>query len=97
MNQNYSPLFTAYIFKLTNLIDNIDRLKDFDWDIKNNIGYTKLYLASAANYETIAYILIRHGADLNAINKKHSTSLYTACFAEHTAVVRLLLENEAVL
>ena len=96
MNSSYSPLFTACVFGLTSLIHDISRQRDIDWNMKNDIGHTGLYLASAAGYEAVARILIQHGANVNATGGRHHTPLHAACFAGHAAVVRLLLEHGAV-
>ena len=91
-NSAYSPLFTACVFGLTDLVEDIGSANDFDWDRKNDQGHTGLYLASRYGYEDIVRFLIKHGADVNAIGGKYGNPLHGACFAGQIDVVRRLLE-----
>lgn len=95
LNSNYTPLFTACVFGLTSLVDDISQLKDLDSNMKNDLGHTGLYLASATGNEAVARVLLEHSADVNATGGRHSNPLHAACFAGHTTVVRLLLEYGA--
>lgn len=95
MNPNHTPLFTVCIFGLTSILDNITQAHDFDWNQRNDLGQTGLYLASAAGYEKIASFFINHGADVNASGGRHGSPLHAACFVGHTAVVQLLLDYGA--
>ena len=94
-NPNYTPLFTACVFGLTNLLDDITPAIDFDWNQKNDLGQTGLYLASAYGYENIANLFVDHGADVDASGGRHGSPLYAACFAGNAAIVQLLLDHGA--
>lgn len=94
-NSAYTPLFTACVFGLANLVEDFGSAKDFDWNRKNDQGHTGLYLASRYGFDDIVRISIKHGADVNAIGGQYSNPLHAACFAGHIDVVRLLLEHGA--
>ncbi len=95
MNPAHTPLFTACVFGLTTLLDDITKADDFDWKQRNDLGQTGLYLASAFGHENIASLFINHGADVNASGGRHGNPLHAACFEGHTAVVQLLLDHGA--
>lgn len=95
MNLDHTPLFTACVFGLTDLLDVISQPAEFDWNQKNDLGQTGLYLASATGYEKIVSIFIDHGADVNASGGRHGSPLHAACFLGHTSVVQLLLDYGA--
>lgn len=94
-NSDHTPLFAACVFELTNLLDVITQAPDFDWNQKNDIGQTGLYLASAIGYENIVSLFLDHGANVDASGGRHDSALHAACFAGHTAIVQLLLEHNA--
>lgn len=94
-NSVYTPLFTACVFGLANLVEDFGSAKDFDWNQKNDQGHTGLYLASRSGFDDIVRTLIQHGADVNATGGHYGNPMHAACFAGHIDVVRLLLEHGA--
>lgn len=95
VNSCHTPLFTACVFGLISLLYVISPPANFDWNQKNDLGQTGLYLASANGYEKIVRLFIDHGADINASGGRHGSPLHAACFLGHTTVVQLLLDHGA--
>ncbi len=95
MNLDNTPLFTACVFGLTSLLKIISQPANFDWNQKNDLGQTGLYLASATGYKEIVDLFIDHGADVNVSGGRHGSPLHAACFVGHTTVVQLLLDHGA--
>ena len=95
MNLNYTPMFTACAFGLTSLVDDIGRANDFDWNQKNSLGHSAVYLASEGGRINIVRTLIGHGADVNVTGGRYSNPVHAASFAGHNAVVQLLLDHGA--
>ena len=58
-------------------------------------GWTPLHFASADGDEAMVTLLLKHGADVNAVNEDMWTALLWASFKGHFWVVRLLLEKGA--
>ena len=94
-NPKHTPLFTACVFGLSHLIEDISRTRHFNCNQRNDLGATGLYLVSWSGYKAIAWTLINHGGDVNAIGGKYSNPLHAACYAGHINIVRLLLDHEA--
>lgn len=94
-NTVYSLFFTACVFGLVQLFQDIGHTEGFDWNQRNEFGATGLYLASRFGYEAIVGILICHGAEVNVIGAKYSNPLQASCFAGHTDIVTVLLEHGA--
>lgn len=92
---NYSPLFIACAFGLSDLIDEISRVQGFDWNEKNDLGHTGIYLASITGRESVVRSLIEFGADVNASGGKYGSPLQAACFAGHVGVVQQLITRGA--
>ena len=88
-------LFTACAFGLTHLLSIVNRLNNMDWNQKNSLGHTGLYLASVFGYGEIVKYLLDHGADVNASGGKYGDSLQAICFEGHSAIVQLLLQSGA--
>lgn len=67
-----------------------------DVNIRSNMyGDTAVSLASdQGHYETV-YILLKAGADINAMSKHSFTPIYNACYMGHSDIVWLLLANGA--
>ena len=95
ISPDHTPLFTACVFGLASLLDDITQANNFDWNQKNILGQTGLYLASAIGHEQIASLFVDHGADVNASGGRHGRPLQAACFAGHAGVVQLLLNHGA--
>ena len=92
---DFSPLFTACVHGFHGLLDQVGATKGFDWDQKNDLGHTGLYLASATGQTPTAHLLIQRGANVNIQCGRLGSPLYAACFAGHLSVVRLLLDSHA--
>lgn len=89
-----SPLFAASAFGLDCLLSR-EVLGDepIDWDQKNNLGHTSLYIASASGSFSIAQALLSKQADPNVKCGRFGTALQAACFAGHANIVEALLRH----
>ncbi|XP_026166369.1 ankyrin repeat domain-containing protein 27 isoform X2 [Mastacembelus armatus] len=58
-------------------------------------GYTPLHVASLHGHSTLAALLIRHGANVNARTNQSATPLHLASQNSHIQVLRFLLECNA--
>ena len=92
---NPSPLFTACVFGLLDLLIAANRTPSFDWNQKNHMGQPGLYLASAFGHRNVVQFLLDHGADINASGGRHGNALQAACLEGHSAIALMLLENGA--
>jgi hypothetical protein len=91
-----SPLFLATVFGIQSLLRLvIERDHALDWDQRNDLGHTAMYVASGAGNLRIVQTLIAHGAQIDVQCGKYGSPLHAACFMGQTDVVSLLLENEA--
>ena len=94
-NPRASPLFTACVFGLNPVIEELEHVTEYDWNQTNDSGQSGLYLAAAAGHATIIRRLIQHEVCVNAIGGKFGHPVHAACFGGHTDVVDLLLEHGA--
>ena len=90
-----SPLFTACMFGLTPIIDDLAHVIEYDWNQKNDSGQSALYLAAVAGHETIVQRLLQHKAFVNISGGKFGRPLHAACFSGHSSIVKLLLDHNA--
>ncbi|KAG9764079.1 hypothetical protein KCU73_g1119, partial [Aureobasidium melanogenum] len=92
-----TPFFAACVFGLDGILNEFEMntLGQIDWDRKNSLNQTGLYLAAAMGHERIIRKLLQHGADINAECPKRGNPVAAACFVGHLTSVRLLLENGA--
>ncbi len=90
-----SPLFTACVFGLTPIVNDLFQMKEYNWNRTNNLGQSGLYLAAATGQETIVQGLLRLQVNVNISGGKFGHPLYAACANGHASVVRLLLDNGA--
>lgn len=90
-----SPLFTACVFGLTPIIDNLTQAPDYDWNQMNDNGQSGLYLAAAFNHRPIVQRLLQHKVHINAFGGKFDYPLHAACFGGHASIVGLLLSHGA--
>lgn len=91
MSSTMTPLFTACVYGLEDLLQTVSKMQDFEVDLRNNLGYTGLYIAAAFGHHEIARLLLQLGADANARCGKRGNPLYAAAFGGNIALVRLLL------
>lgn len=56
---------------------------------------TPLWCAAVAGKLKVVEVLVRYGADVNAVSDTGSTPVRSACFMTHLDIVRLLVENNA--
>jgi Ankyrin repeats (3 copies) len=90
-----SPLFTACVFGLGPIIDDLANAKDYHWNLKNDLGSSGLYLAAAAGHRTIVQSLLQHEVYVNDSGGKFGHPLHAACFGGHASIVELLLDHGA--
>lgn len=89
-----SPLFVASAYGLDCLLSEAALGPGpVNWEQKNYRGHTSLYLACVFGHPSTAQALLNLGADPNARGGRHGSPLHAACYAGHTAVIRLLLQN----
>ena len=94
-NSSASPLFTACVFGLDPIIDNLSHAADYDWNQMNDFGQTGLYLAAAAGHKTTVQSLLQREVYINVLGGKFGHPLHAACFRGHTSIVELLLDHGA--
>lgn len=90
-----NPLFTACVFGIIPIIDNLAYAIDYDWNQANDLGQSGLYLAAAAGRTTIVQRLLQYGVEVNISGGRFGHPLHAACFAGHTDIVTLLLRKGA--
>ena len=90
-----SPLFTACVFGLTPVIDELAQVTEYDWNQTNDLGQSGLYLAAAAGRTTIVQRLLQHDVFVNAFGGKFDHPLHAACFHGHATIVASLLDHGA--
>ena len=90
-----SPLFTACVFGLAPIINDLARATDYDWNQMNDFGQSGLYLAAAAGHRTIVQSLLQRKVFVNILGGKFRHPLHAACFGGHTSIVELLLDHGA--
>ncbi|KAL9063940.1 MAG: hypothetical protein Q9161_009193, partial [Pseudevernia consocians] len=95
INSRDSPLFTACVFGLAPIIDELEHMTEYDWNQANNLGQSGLYLAAAAGHVTIVQCLLQHEVYINAFGGNFGHALHTACFHGHESIVECLLEHGA--
>uniref|UniRef100_A0A1X7SKV0 Uncharacterized protein n=1 Tax=Amphimedon queenslandica TaxID=400682 RepID=A0A1X7SKV0_AMPQE len=57
---------------------------------------TRLSIACKEGHTEIVELLLKHGADVNVINKYGDTPLSRACLKGHTEIVKLLLNADGI-
>ncbi|KAK4186822.1 ankyrin repeat-containing domain protein [Podospora australis] len=57
-------------------------------------GETALHWCAKYGRDTIAKLLLHHGADINALDANRNTALHVAVKCQHEAVVRLLVDSQ---
>lgn len=95
INSRDSPLFTACVFGLTPVIDELAQVTEYDWNQTNDLGQSGLYLAAAAGRTTIVQRLLQHEVFVNPFGGNLDHPLHAACFRGHASIVALLLDHGA--
>ncbi|KAM0796953.1 ankyrin repeat-containing domain protein [Usnea florida] len=94
-NSHDSPLFTACVFGLAPVIEELTNSTEYDWSQTNDHGQSGLYLAAVAGHTTTVKHLLQHEVFVNAFGGKFDYPLHAACFSGHVSIVNLLLEHGA--
>ncbi|KAI4747582.1 hypothetical protein E4T50_02111 [Aureobasidium sp. EXF-12298] len=92
---DFTPFFAACVFGLDVILDDYEMNSPgrIDWDRRNSLSQTGLYLAAAMGHDAIIRKLLYHGADVNLECPKRGNPVAAACFAGNLTSVHLLLEN----
>jgi len=77
------------------IIEDLLQVPDIDIEVRDVAGNTPLLLAARRGATKSARILLDHGADVNALNRRNSSALHMACNQGQTALAKLLIERGA--
>ena len=69
--------------------------KGVDINVKNDLGYTPLMIASLNGYTNMVKIMLNHEADVNARTVFNTNALMQAAWNGHLEIVKLLLDANA--
>ncbi|KAF5582266.1 ankyrin 1 [Fusarium pseudocircinatum] len=95
-NVTSSPLFLAAVFGIDGLLTLMaESENDIDWDQRNDLGHTALYLAVTTGHLSTVTTLIGKGAELNVECGAYGSPLHVACFRGYQDIVEKLLEHGA--
>lgn len=68
---------------------------EFNTEFRDERGWTPLMHAAFNGRDVVVYLLIQHGASINAVDFCGNTALHWAAFAGHAASAKLLIDNKA--
>ncbi|KAF0640548.1 hypothetical protein FPSE5266_10074 [Fusarium pseudograminearum] len=95
-NERSSPLFLAAIFGFDGLLSLLAEPEmETDWNQRNNLGHSAVYLAASSGHISTVTALIRQGAVLNVECGGYGSPLYVSCFRGYHEIVIQLLESGA--
>ncbi|ENH73265.1 Ankyrin repeat domain-containing protein 50 [Fusarium oxysporum f. sp. cubense race 1] len=95
-NETSSPIFLAAVFGIDGLLTLLSESEsDIDWDQRNDLGHTALYVAVATGHLSTVTTLIEEGAELNIECGAYGSPLHVACFRGYEEIVEKLLQNGA--
>lgn len=89
------PFFLACAFGLMSIVDHFGAQKNMDYNIRNSLGHTGIYLAGAHGHTAIVQYLLDHGAEPRPSGGSFGSPLYAAAFKGHIEVVKILLKPYA--
>ncbi|CVL08160.1 related to ankyrin 1 [Fusarium proliferatum] len=93
-NETSSPLFLAAVFGIDGLLTLIaESESDIDWDQRNGLGHTALYLAAATGHLSTVMALIEKGAKQDVECGTYGSPLHVACFRGYQDIVEMLLQH----
>ncbi|KAJ6086758.1 hypothetical protein N7467_005672 [Penicillium canescens] len=90
-----TPIFTACIYGIDEVVVSIATKENFDVNEKSTIGHTPLYLAATFGHDEIIRILLSRGASPSIEGGKHGNSVNAACANGHVVAAQLLLSHES--
>ena len=64
-------------------------------DVRNNLGWTPLHMASQKGHLKVVDQLLMRGADMNTTEADGETALHLAAYYGHAGVTEALLKNDA--
>ncbi len=67
----------------------------FNIETRNEDGWTPLMLAAYNGRDVVMYLLIQHGASINAVDYRGNTALHWAAFSGQAGCARLLIGKQA--
>jgi hypothetical protein len=88
MSENRSPAFIAAVYGCSMLLDKVSHI---DYDMKNSLGASLLYVSSRYRNGEVVERLIQLGADPNVIGGYFGTPIQAAAYQGQDAIVRSLL------
>jgi ankyrin repeat protein len=94
-SESNSPLFPICVFNMTYILRNRTWPPTFDWNQRNESGYTALYAASFFGHSEVVTFLLDHHADPDIECGRLGQALQCAAFWGHHDVVRVLLDRGA--
>lgn len=95
-NAQESPIFLAAMFGMNGLLDLLATSAiQTDWNQRNEMGHTAVYLAATYGNASTVLTLIKQGAEANVECGMRGSPLHVACFRGHKDVVKELLNNNA--
>ncbi|KAF9777775.1 hypothetical protein IL306_004320 [Fusarium sp. DS 682] len=91
-----SPLFLAAIFGIDGLLRILDDSEtETDWNQRNSIGHSAVYLAAAFGHLSTVTALIEKGVELDVECGAYGSPLYVACFRGYENIALKLLQHGA--
>ena len=92
-----TPLFAAAEFGLTEIVEQLghDSIIGHEWDRRNDLQQTPLYLVSVSGHADLARDLLQKGASIDLASGKQGSPAHAAAFYGHKDVCLLLLERGA--
>lgn len=90
-----SPLFTACIFGLSEVLGRLEVLEAFDWHQRNEFSATGAHLAARHSHTHVVEFLLRKAVDINARTISGETAMHRVAQHGHVQTAKLLLSKGA--